>query len=202
MGSNMRNGLTYSEAGKLGGLKYKKTANKLKLARIEEYNKNPKLCLQCHTPIKYNKKSVNKFCSKSCSATFNNVGSIKLCLNCGVQLHTGKLYCSKKCHREWSYIQYIADWKNGTRTGLEIGGTVTTTIKRYLREKYNNACCLCGWNKINPHTNKVPLVADHIDGNWKNNTEENLRLICWNCDSIGSTFGGLNKGNGRKLRKR
>jgi hypothetical protein len=44
--------------------------------------------------------------------------------------------------------------------------------------------------------------ANHIDGNFANNKEENLRLICWNCDSLGSTFGGANKGHGRKLRRR
>jgi hypothetical protein len=44
------------------------------------------------------------------------------------------------------------------------------------------------------------LVADHIDGNWRNNTEENLRLLCPNCDSLTHTFSALNKGNGREHR--
>jgi hypothetical protein len=45
--------------------------------RILEYNLNPKLCLCCGTPIAYKFKSSNKFCSKSCAATFNNKGKIK-----------------------------------------------------------------------------------------------------------------------------
>lgn len=79
-------------------------------------------------------------------------------------------------------------------------GVVKKFVKRYLREKYKDKCCLCGWCKINPYTGKIPLVADHIDGDHRNDTEENLRLICWNCDSIGPTFGALNKGNGRSHR--
>lgn len=46
----------------------------------------------------------------------------------------------------------------------------------------------------------MPLVADHIDGNWKNNTEDNLRLICPNCDSLSPTYAALNRGNGRRNR--
>ncbi len=44
------------------------------------------------------------------------------------------------------------------------------------------------------------LVSDHIDGNWRNNIENNLRLICPNCDSLTHTYAGLNRGNGRKGR--
>jgi hypothetical protein len=59
---------------------------------------------------------------------------------------------------------------------------------------------LCGWSEVNPKTKIVPLVADHIDGSWKNNREDNLRLICPNCDSLTSTYAGSNKGNGRPAR--
>ncbi|MFA6315265.1 MAG: endonuclease [Candidatus Paceibacterota bacterium] len=70
-------------------------------------------------------------------------------------------------------------------------------MKKYLREKYGNKCILCGWSVVNTKTGLVPLVADHIDGNWRNNYESNLRLICPNCDSLTATYGGSNKGNGR-----
>jgi len=50
-------------------------AQKKKQERIEKYNSNPKCCKHCDTPIKYEKR-INKFCSSSCSASFNNVGRI------------------------------------------------------------------------------------------------------------------------------
>ena len=62
-------------------------------------------------------------------------------------------------------------------------GIVSGYIKRYLRIKFENKCCLCGWSKVNTKIGYPPLVADHIDGNWRNNVESNLRLICPNCDS-------------------
>ena len=101
---------------------------------------------------------------------------------------------------EYQYQSYIKKWKDGEEDGLQGLGIVSSYIKRYLRRKFENKCCLCGWAKINSKTGQVPLVADHIDGNWRNNIESNLRLICPNCDSLTSTYAGLNKGNGRKDR--
>lgn len=46
---------------------------KYKQQRIDEYYLSPKLCLYCSKPIPYNKKTSNKFCNHSCSATYNNI---------------------------------------------------------------------------------------------------------------------------------
>jgi hypothetical protein len=106
-------------------------------------------------------------------------------------------YCSNACQAEFQYQKYIQRWKSGLIKGLRSSGVVARPVKTYLRRKFNNKCCLCGWSEINPTTGVVPLVADHIDGSWKNNSEENLRLICPNCDSLTPTFSNLNRGNGR-----
>ena len=58
----------------------------------------------------------------------------------------------------------------------------------------------CGWCEINPTSGKIPLEIEHIDGNYKNNTEENLILLCPNCHSLTPTYRALNKGHGRKER--
>jgi|SRR5581483_5241494 len=122
----------------------------------------------------------------------------KGCLMCGKEpARSFYTYCSNACQQKYQYELYIKKWKAGEVTGLQTLGIVSTTVKRYLREKFENKCCLCGWGEINQKIGYSPLVADHIDGNWRNNIESNLRLICPNCDSLTPTYAGLNRGNGR-----
>jgi len=123
------------------------------------------------------------------------------CLACAKEPERpGYKYCSNVCQGEYQYVFYIQKWKEGKEIGLRVTGIVNNHIKKFLRRKYGNKCYLCGWAKINLKTGLVPLVADHIDGNWRNNTEANLRLICPNCDALSSTYAALNKGKGRKHR--
>ncbi len=123
------------------------------------------------------------------------------CRMCGqTKSRKNYIYCSNLCQREWEYASFVQKWKARKVTGLTSLGVVSRHIKRYLREKFKNQCCLCGWNKTNIKTGQVPLVADHIDGDWRNNIEINLRLICPNCDALSSTYAGLNRGKGRKQR--
>lgn len=123
------------------------------------------------------------------------------CLLCGKEPYRSFYkYCSNICQMEFQHQRYIERWKAGKEIGLLSIGIVSAHVKRYLREKYSNQCCLCGWSETNLKTGIVPLVADHVDGNWRNNTEENLRLLCPNCDALTPTFSALNKGNGRPNR--
>ncbi len=123
------------------------------------------------------------------------------CLQCGKDpARSYYKYCSNSCQGAYQRNKIIEQWKMGERSGLSKIGLVARTIKTYLREKYGDKCSVCGWNQLNKKTGLVPLVADHIDGNWRNNTEENLRLICPNCDSLNPTYAGSNKGNGGRKR--
>ncbi len=125
----------------------------------------------------------------------------KPCLTCGKEPHGATYkYCSNACQHEFQYKVHVRKWQAGEVSGLQRIGIVTTYVKKFLRIKYDNKCCLCGWSEMNPKSEIVPLVADHIDGNWRNNEEKNLRLLCPNCDALTPTYSGLNRGNGRPNR--
>jgi hypothetical protein len=145
-----------------------------------------------------------KYCSRKCSTSVVNKTKIKAkpnCLYCQTVLpEVSRKFCSNDCQGKYRTSEVIKNWKSGKISGVdETIGVVIGPVKNYLRQKYNNSCVICGWSVINEHTGKVPLIADHIDGNWKNNKEENLRLLCPNCDSLQSTYGGSNRGNGRTI---
>ena len=59
----------------------------------------------------------------------------------------------------------------------------------------------CGWGEMHPLTKLVPLEVHHIDGNYKNNDESNLQLLCPNCHALTETYRSLNNGRGRENRK-
>lgn len=49
------------------------------------------------------------------------------------------------------------------------------------------SCSRCGISTWNDE--ELTLTIDHEDGDWRNNTQSNLRLLCPNCHSQTPTFG-------------
>ena len=94
---------------------------------------------------------------------------------------------------ESQYKEWIERWKNGEEDGLSGGYSVSKRIRRYFFEKYGCKCQKCGWGEKNEYTGVVPLQIHHIDGDCKNNKEENLQLLCPNCHSLTENFGSRNK---------
>ena len=126
---------------------------------------------------------------KVCSKSFDTYESHK------------RKYCSVKCQNDERYFVFIEKWKNNEVDGMR-GKTATSHhIRRYLFEKYNNCCSECGWSKVNPTTQKIPLELEHIDGDFTNNKEKNLKLLCPNCHSLTPTWKGANKKQGRPRSK-
>ena len=124
------------------------------------------------------------------------------CLNCEREIKQKNKYCSNVCQKEFEYKLYIDEWKNGIQSGLKGEYQISNHIKTYLFNKYNNKCARCGWGEKNIYTNKIPLEVEHMDGNYKNNNEENLILLCPNCHSLTATYNGANLNNGRKERSK
>jgi hypothetical protein len=79
--------------------------------RLKNYEENPSTCTSCGDAITYKKRS-NKFCSSSCSATFNNKirrskEGNEDCIGCGIVKLKGTQtkFCSKKCKSSHTYLE-------------------------------------------------------------------------------------------------
>lgn len=46
---------------------------------------------------------------------------------------------------------------------------------------FKSCCHNCGYDERRITDNKIPLILDHIDGDWKNHLRDNLRFLCYNC---------------------
>jgi predicted nucleic acid-binding Zn ribbon protein len=181
-------------------------------------------CLNCEKGFEISvndKRDKNrKFCSSSCSATFNNKQRTKevfdkiseslknpnleksYCIVCGEENNKKDYkYCSSKCQLDHRYTEYIKMWKDGNVDGMRGEYGISQYIRKYLTTKYDDKCTKCGWSETNTFTKKIPLEIEHIDGDSKNNKEENLTLLCPNCHSLTKTYKGANRGNGRHNRR-
>lgn len=143
--------------------------------KFNAYTQDPKLCPVCKTPIPWEKRWDNTFCSRSCAAIKNNSKFVK---------RTKKVKSAKK------------DWDLLFAQGLLSERSV---LRKHLIKSQGNLCQLCQcpgeW-----HNQPLVLIVDHINGDASDNKPGNLRLLCPNCNSQTSTFSGRNKGFGRKSR--
>jgi hypothetical protein len=159
------------------------------------------LCQQCNGPITgYGV----KFCSRSCSATSRNLARARPCQRCGGPLSNptrARKYCTSQCYALARYETKVALWLEDPSLGGDWWG-VNGFVRRWLGEQQGECCWICGWSEVNPATGRVPVQVDHIDGDPYNQACDNLRLLCPNCHSLTSTFGNLNRGNGRIERRK
>jgi len=157
--------MNHSEAGKLGWLKSKEKHEARAKLKKQEYSDSPKLCLNCKEALTYEQRD-NDFCSHICAGNFNHdkkgvKEKQEIKCHCG-KVTSGGIFCSLKCDSNHRQQSFIKDWQSGIHSGISGTYSISKRIRRYLIEKYNSKCSLCGWSEENPHTKKVPLEIECI----------------------------------------
>lgn len=136
-----------AESGRMG---YEKTKHIHEMRRKKfrkDYEDNPKRCQTCDVEIPYEKRT-NKFCSRSCSAKFNNVGVRRhgeehCCLVCHTRIvnNSRKKFCSESCRQ--NHMTSIRDRKkkneeafirSNSKSCLECGNPIS--------REHTKFCCL------------------------------------------------------------
>jgi len=120
------------------------------------------------------------------------------CLECGtLNPYKGKAftntYCNNQCQANHTKRKWFED---NEEDFLEGKLKARSCFKKFVLKRDGNKCSIC---EQEPFHNGKPLtmIIDHIDGDASNNSPENFRLVCPNCDSQLPTFKARNIGNGR-----
>lgn len=148
----------------------------------EDYEADPKTCPTCEKVLPYEKRR-NKFCSKSCAASHNNKGKVRVktvnpvgCAHCGAVKETrANKYCDA-CIAEGVY--------NKPQSLEEL--VSPEGVRAWLLRTREHRCEDCGlseWKDM-----PITLEVHHVDGDSDHNTEENLQLLCPNCHSYTDNF--------------
>ena len=161
---------------------------------------NKRICLECETRI-YDLGKI-RFCSRSCSATYNNRAFIKRtsefskiktykCVSCDTETvrkkgRQGK-FCSNQCHINYRQKKTFNDIESGN-----IKGIGKRSLKKFIELRDGINCKKCGQEPI-WCGEKLTLDMDHIDGDRSHNHPDNLRLLCPNCHTQTHTWGKKNR---------
>lgn len=165
------------------------------------------LCYTCHQQFSPRTKPANierPFCSRSCSAIYNNKHYPKRrkvtnsCKFCSSKLNRSRRsYCSNQCQADYKVQELVSKW---LETGeCRAGSSKNHYVRSYILKDQNYKCAICTCDQ---EWNSLPLtfILDHINGDSTNSRRENLRMVCPNCDSQLPTYKGKNRGKGRLSR--
>ena len=161
---------------------------------LTKYNQSPKFCKRCSALIPYEDRR-NDFCSHTCAALYNNARrhqhkDPRTCNDCGcvIKQYRHEPICGK-CQR-------VRDFKYRILNRLPISHSA---VRKYLITTRGHTCEKCKlttWNNL-----PIPLDSHHKDGDYLNNNDENLELLCKNCHAQTDNYGSKNKGNGSERRR-
>lgn len=128
-----------------------------------------------------------KFCSRSCSASYNNHHNPKRIKKPYIRIYPPR----KKKPFENTLDQYGVYY-------LPCDNPSSKPIRSYLISKHGNKCMICSQSGDDWHNKPLTLIVDHINGHANDWRPDNIRLVCPNCDSQLPTFKGRNKGNSKR----
>jgi len=157
-------------------------------------------CVDCNKKIEVDKRASDKMCKcKDCRKNKKYPLLVKKekivyrCLSCGKIIEKNKHNKCFSCFQKDKKEEFIRRWKNKETYLNRQPGSI---IREYLFEKQKGLCAIC---KCKPVWNDKSLIfiLDHIDGKSLNQDEENLRLICPNCDTQLPTYKSKNKNSQR-----
>ena len=149
-----------------------------------------------------------RFCSRSCSASYNNRLSPKrqrvirqpdtTCKSCGntfIKRRKEHKFCSKQCSVDYyKLLLYTKFERDGRFYPCDDTPRNSTTVRNYLIHKYGNICMICGQSGENWNKKPMTLIIDHINGDSRDWSMGNIQMVCSNCDSQLPTYKGRNKG--------
>ena len=125
-----------------------------------------------------------------------------VCIHCGKPLKNKRsIYCTHQCQQKHQTDKWIQSWLSNEMDWSDEKNqrsNIPDRIRHYMFEENNYKCSVCGWTAVNPYTGTIPLEVDHIDGNYFNNSHDNLRVLCPNCHSLTRTYRGANHKNRNK----
>lgn len=154
-------------------------------------------CIRCKRELTV--QSLNAHVKKCTSVPLNTCGC------CGAPTNNVR-FCSHSCRARTVNATRSRKVKSLTLNKEEkvflrfLNGQIAyrPTLRRLITKLHGYKCNKCSVSEWN--SEPIVLVVDHIDGDAGNNFPENVQLLCPNCNSQTLTFGGRNKGKGRKSR--
>lgn len=140
------------------------------LYTLEQINATCGICNKQFTHIS-SRCNKAKYCSRTCYyKAMKNRGTVTIkCRHCDKDFKTSpsknRIYCSKSCVNKENKKSFRPKY--------------TTVRKQMIRRDMLKSCIDCGYDEV-----PAILGVHHIDHNRKNNSLDNLAVLCPNCHSL------------------